>query len=66
MTYRGSIFMYEIVIKFYISNDSLLSFVYMIIVQYSVAINLQNCLNQLHEWCSKWLMELNIKPKQKL
>ena len=22
---------------------------------------LQNCLNQLHEWCSKWLMEVNIK-----
>jgi hypothetical protein len=22
---------------------------------------LQNCLNHLHEWCSKWLMEVNIK-----
>jgi hypothetical protein len=22
---------------------------------------LQNCLNELHEWCSKWLMEVNIK-----
>ena len=22
---------------------------------------LQNCLNQLHKWCSKWLMEVNIK-----
>jgi hypothetical protein len=22
---------------------------------------LQNCLNQLHEWCNEWLMEVNIK-----